>query len=121
MLLFISISLPKRLLGSCLILVIFNVILLSFTTLLNCRDDKSNKEYLLFIFESNSSIVIVLFLSSSFKVYFTWSFVILYATGFLLYLLISPSLLYFSTHLIKLLGEHLNILQTSSCYLSSTK
>ena len=34
---------------------------------------------------------------------------------------ISPSLLYFSTHLIKLLGEHLNILQTSSCDLSSTK
>ena len=36
-------SLPKRLFGSCLILVIFNVILLSFTTLLNYRDDNSNE------------------------------------------------------------------------------
>jgi hypothetical protein len=79
--------------GSCLILIIFNVILLFFQTLLNCRDNKSNEGYLIFIFESKSSTVVVLFIS--FKAYFTWSFVILYATGFLLYLLISPSLLYF--------------------------
>jgi hypothetical protein len=42
-------------------------------------------------------------------------------TGVLLCRLISPSFLYLSTQRIKLCAEHLNILQTSSCVLSSVK
>ena len=78
-----SISLPNRLTGSCRILVIFNVILLSFIIRLMCDLFKSTSGYLFFNKYNKSSIVIVLFFFNSCNKKSTYSFFTLYATGFL--------------------------------------
>ncbi len=65
MFVFISISLPNRLTGTCRILVIFSVILLSFITLKIGVVVKSTLLYLYLSFCNNSySVMVLLFFSS---------------------------------------------------------